>query len=510
MSDAKEYARRLVRGSAVVFLALIGSQLAALLLRMILARSFTEAEYGLFYSVFFFISFFGLFRELGLSSALVKFIPEFMVKKEYGKIRSSIAIVLGIQAAASALIVLCLITFSNHLALSFFRAGGAVPLIQILSAWFFIMLFLNFLTVFQGLQRMTVYAALQFLRNFLVVVSAVIFIWFLGFGIEGVALAYLVELSVVVGLAYLLLRLLYPKIFSSGGPSYGDLPRTMLRFAIPVFIGGIGGLVLGYTDTLMIQGFLGATDVGFYQVAYPASHFLWYLPTALVTVLLPMVSEIWTRKGEKILGKGVEILLKFSFLAILPAVVLFVTFPEIVINVLFGPKYLPASAALQVLSLVAIPYTLFMILSYVMQGVGRPIVATKVVLLIAVLNFFGNLLLIPIYGILGASAVTLLSYIVGAALLLVSSKKIIRLRVPFGSILKGLTGGILSFFLILGMKSVMEFHPWVELFAVMVPGLVFYVAWVLFTKAIDREEFVLLSHVMPIPRRLLKIAEKIL
>lgn len=509
MTDAKEYARRLVKGSAVVFLSLIGSQLAALLLRMILARSFTETEYGLFYSVFFFISFFGLFRELGLSSTLAKFIPEFAVKKEYGKIRSSIVLVLGIQALASALIVICLLIFSNHLAISFFRAEAAVPLIQILSAWFFITLFLNFLTVFQGLQRMTIYAALQFLRNFLVAVFAVIFVWFLGFGVEGVALAYLVELSVVVGLAYLLLRLLYPKIFSSVG-SDGGLSRAMFRFAIPVFVSGIGGLVLSYTDTLMIQGFLGATDVGFYQVAYPASHFLWYLPSALAAVLLPMVSEIWTRKEEKLLGRGMEVLLKFSFLAILPAVILFVAFPEIVINVLFGPKYLPASATLQVLSLTAVPYTLFMILSYVMQGVGKPFVATRVVLLIAVLNFFGNLLLIPIYGILGASAVTLLSYTVGAALLLASSKKIIRLKAPLGSITKGLGGGILAFFLILWLKSVIELHPWVELFTVMVPGLIFYVAELLFTKAIDRGDLVLLTHVVPIPKRLVKIAKKIL
>ncbi|MEM3658653.1 MAG: flippase [Candidatus Hadarchaeum sp.] len=509
MPDAREYARRLVRGSSVVFLALIGSQLAALLLRMILARSFSEAEYGLFYSVFFFISFFGLFRELGLSSALAKFIPEFVVKKQYGRIRSSLKIVLGIQAVASALIVLCLTLFSNQLALSFFRTWAAVPLLQILSAWFFVMLFLNFLTVFQGLQRMTVYAALQFLRNFLVVVFAVIFIWFLGFGIEGVALAYLVELSVVVGLAYLLLRMMYPEIFlpSSSG---GDLSGSLIRFAIPVFIGGIGGLVLSYMDTLMVQGFLGATDVGFYQVAYPTSHFLWYLPTALVTVLLPMVSEIWTKRGKKLLGKGLEILLKFSFLAILPAVIVFVAFPEIVINILFGPKYLPASATLQVLSLTAVPFTLFMILSYVMQGVGKPIVATKVVLTIAALNFFGNLLLIPTYRILGAAAATLLSYTFGAALLLASSREIIRLRAPFGSILKGLGGGILSFLLILWLKSIIELHPWVELFAVMIPGLVFYAAWLLFTKAIDREDLLLLAHVVPVPKRLLKVAQKIL
>ncbi len=119
MPDAHEYARRLIKGSAIVFVALIGSQFVAFLLRMFLARSLTVEEYGLFYAVFTFVSFFGLFRELGFGSALAKYIPEFNVKKRFGELKSSLVFTLTFEAVLSLSIAVLLYIFSGHLASGF-------------------------------------------------------------------------------------------------------------------------------------------------------------------------------------------------------------------------------------------------------------------------------------------------------------------------------------------------------------------------------------------------------
>jgi O-antigen/teichoic acid export membrane protein len=507
--DAGEYARRLVKGSAIVFIALIGSQFVAFLLRMFLARSLTVEEYGLFYAVFFFISFFEIFRDLGFGSALVKYIPEFNVKKQFGKLKSSIAFTLALRAVFALFIMALLFIFSDQIASSFLKTGAAAPIIQILAVWFFVMIFLPFLSVFQSFQDMPVYALLQFLRNFLVLILAVIIIKYFGFGVTGVALAYLIELSAVVILAFFLLRRRYPFIFRARTSITKPLVKKLSFFALPVFLGGLGGLIMTNMDTLMLTGLRTLSEVGFYQVAQPVSHFLWYFPIALITVLFPMVSEFWARRDKKLLIGALRLLVKFSFIAIVPGTIVLIAFPEIVINLLFGPEYLAGAAALQILSATAVPYTLFMIMSYTMQGIGKPLVSTKVVAVMAMVNFLGNLALIPFYGIEGAAVTTLASYVLGTVLLFYYSKRIIRFTAPASSLVKTILGGILTLLLILGLKSIIELSPWVEAFVVIVPSLVFYAVWILATRAVTKEDLRLIARIVPMPGWLVRAAGKV-
>ncbi|KUO42689.1 MAG: hypothetical protein APU95_04475 [Hadesarchaea archaeon YNP_N21] len=509
MPDAKEYASQLVKGSAIVFSSLIASQLVAFLLRMFLARELTVEEYGLFYAVFTFINFFGLFRDLGFGSALVKYTSEFNAKRMFRELKSSIAFTLGFEALLSLFIAAMLVIFSNQIALGFFRSGEAVPLIRILAAWFFVLTFTLFLSVFQGFRDMPAYALLQFLRNFLVLLFALVAVGYFGFGAQGVALAYLIELSAIVILAFLLLRRRYPLIFKAEVSITKKLVKKLSLFALPVFLGGIGGLVIYYTDTLMITAFRSLPEVGLYQVAQPVSHFLWYFPTALVTVLFPMVSEFWTRGEKRLLNMALSFIVKFSFILIMPATLIFIAFPEITINLLFGPEYLAGSTALQILSATAIAYTIFMILSYTMQGIGRPMVSTKVVAAMAIFNFLGNLALIPAYGINGAAMTTLASYVLGAVLLFYYSERILEFIAPVSSLAKTALGGVITLFLIFELKSLIELSPWVEAFVVIILSLVFYAAWILATRAVTREDLQLIARIIPMPKWLVRAAGKV-
>lgn len=509
MPDAHEYAGRLVKGSAVVFVSLIASQFVAFLLRAFLARSLTVEEYGLFYAVFFFISFFVLFRDLGFGSSLAKYIPEFRVRRQFGELKSSIAFSLSLYTVLSLSIVAVLFILSGPIASEFFRTEAAVPLIQVLSLWFFVMSFLLFLSVFQGFNDMPVYALLQFLRNFLVLILAVVIVGYLGFGVSGVALAYLIELSAIAVLAFVILRRRYPFIFKAKMSINKPLVKKLSFFAIPVFLGGLGGLIMGYMDTLMITGFRSLSEVGFYQVAYPISHFLWYFPTALVTVFFPMVSEFWAKREKKLLSGALRLLVKLSFIIIVPAVLIFIAFPQIIINLLFGPGYLAGATVLQILSATAIVYTLFMILSYTMQGIGKPIVSTKVVAVAAVCNLVGNLVLIPTYGIEGAAVATFASYLLGMGLIFYYSKEFMKFTAPYSSLLKTACGGLLTLLLILGLKSIIELHPWPEAFVVIVPSLVFYGLWILATRAVTKDDLELIARIVPMPKWLVRAARKL-
>ena len=82
MLMTRNYARHFVQSSMFVFMLQIAGVFIGYLLRLTLTRTMTVEEYGLLYAVMAFTGIFILFRDLGLNSAMIKFIPEFLYRKE--------------------------------------------------------------------------------------------------------------------------------------------------------------------------------------------------------------------------------------------------------------------------------------------------------------------------------------------------------------------------------------------------------------------------------------------
>jgi len=510
MPESKDYAKRLVKGSTIVFTAFIASEVIGVFLRMFLARSLTIEEYGLFYAVFTLVSFFILFRDLGLGSSLVKYIPEFTIRKQFAEIKSSIASVLLVQATFGFIVSAVLFLFSDYMALAIFRTLDASLPLRILSIWFFAaMLYPLMQNTFQGFQNMPAYASVSVFSILSVLLPAMLFVGVLGLGVSGVALAYLLA-AVVIGFSSLIFFIRrYPHVFQEKVSITKPLLKKLFTFALPLLIGAVAGLIISYTDTIMITIFRNLTDVGFYQVASPTARILWYIPLALTVILFPMISELWTRRKQALMGKMTHFLIKFSFVVIMPITFIFIAFPEIVINLLFGPGYLAGTTALQILAVTAIVYTPFMIFAQVMTGIGRPVILMKVVVFMACLNLVGNLALIPPYGIEGAAVATFTAHLLGLLLLAYYSRKFTKFSMPLSSLLKTLVGGTLTLLLILSLKFILVLSPWLEAFVVMIPSLLFYGVWILTTRAITRDDINLINEIVPMPRWITRFAKRL-
>jgi len=511
MPEPKDYAKRLVKGSTIVFTAFIASEVIGVFLRMILARSLTVAEYGLFYAIYAFISLFALFRDPGISSSLTKHIAEFTVHKRFAKIKSSIVFSLVVQVTAGLIISAVLFIFSDYIALAIFKTPIASLPLRILSVWFLVEAFRSLLSsMSQGFQNMPILALLNFSNVLLIFLSVVCFVGILGLGLNGVALAYPLAtiLVSIFGIVFFVKR--YRHVFQERVSVTRPLVKKLFAFAFPVFLGGFGGTILAYTDTLTITIFRTLPEVGYYQAAQPSARILWYITTTLTVVLYPMISELWAKKEKKLLRQALHFLIKFSFILIMPAALIFIVFPDIVINLLFGSSYLAGATVLQIFGAAALIYALYDILVTVIAGIGRPRATAKVVGAMGVFNLIGDLVLVPIYGIEGAAATTFAAFLLGLILLVYYARKFIGFTVPAAPLLKALMGGTLTLILILGIKSILTLPPWPKAFAVMIPGLLFYGAWILATKAITKDDLRLIAKIVPMPKWLVKAVGKII
>ena len=511
VSNSGNYAKRLAKGSTIVLTALIFSEIIAIVMRAFLARSLSPEEYGLFFGVFTVVSFFTLFRDLGLNSSLIKHIPEFAFKKQHAKIKSSIASVALIQSVAGFIILAVLLFFSDHIAITIFGTLKASIPLKILSLWFFVMIFVSLAqSAFNGLQNMFAYVLVNTINISLVLVLVVLIVGFFGYGTSGVSFAYVsaAVLTSVFSWAFFIER--YPQVSGEKTSITKANTKKLFIFALPLVAAGSAGLIIGYMDTIMIAMFRGLFDTGLYQAAQPMARILWYFSTALTMVLFPIISEIWAKREKNTLKKALHFLTKFSFIIILPIILVFISFPEIVINLIFGPNYVAAAMAFRILCAGQVVYILYKLLLTAMLGVGKSIVNLTTMFAMSVVNFFGNAMLIPLYGIEGAAVATFFSYLVGFILIFHYSGKIIKFPAPAKSIFKSLGGGVLMLLLIIALKSVFVMSPWIEAFVVVIPSLLFYCVWILATKAITKDDLRLIAKVVPIPKRLIALVGKII
>src|SRR3989338_2261974 len=131
------YTRKAVQGaSMILFMSLLAS-LLAYFMRVILARHLGPEEFGLFYAVFTFIIFFLFFRDLGFPKAIIKYVAEFKVLGQYGKIKSAILAVLSVQLVSSFIFGLAIYLFAPYLALTYFKNPEATSLLRLLIWYIF-------------------------------------------------------------------------------------------------------------------------------------------------------------------------------------------------------------------------------------------------------------------------------------------------------------------------------------------------------------------------------------
>jgi len=100
-----------------------------------------------------------------------------------------------------------------------------------------------------------------------------------------------------------------------------------------------------------------------------------------MAIILPLTSELWERKKTPSIAAGMNLVYKYSFVVVLPAVFLMVSFPDLIIKILFSAKYVEASSALIILAIGTIFMTLVRINFGLLAGIGpvlhRPLDRTR-------------------------------------------------------------------------------------------------------------------------------------
>lgn len=204
---------------------------------------------------------------------------------------------------------------------------------------------------------------------------------------------------------------------------------SLFAFSVWTFLSSSGYLVFSYADTIMIGYFMTEADVGIYRVALQLTSLAAFVTLALHTTLYPKISY-WEKQHdlphvESALARAFT----YSLLLAVPVVIGGWLLGERLLYFFYGESFAAGAGALAILLLVQVASVFMYLQTMCLNALDRPKDSFRVTAIAVIANIVLNLILIPAYGIVGASMATLITMVLNAALANRALSRSIRVRV---------------------------------------------------------------------------------
>ncbi len=363
---------------------------------ILLAKLMPAEGVGLFSTISNIAIFLTVFTTFGFNNSAAKLIPQYLEKgkQDYasGIVRFLFEKTIFLSIIVSALLLAFLEIFLPNY-LGFF---GALAVILYLIPNSLYIVSQGCLLGFQGMKNIFVTDALNYFAK--IIISAALI--YAGFSYFGPVIAFAV--STAIALAWRMRSMSFKKIDVN--------KKEIWEHSGPAMIGNIGVLLL-FQSTIIILGiFKNFADVGIFTIAFMLTTPVRAIFQSVSGSLMPMVSGKWAADSK---NNNIEALanqaIRYSLFLIMPALfVIFFFAPEMLLA-FAKADYLAGTASMQIISFASLLFGISYILFTVLYSIGDVRRNRDINLAGGISNTLLSLLLIPAFGMLGASVAYLLA-----------------------------------------------------------------------------------------------------
>ena len=431
---------------------------------------------------------------LGLQSGVTRQIAFFRGKKDSEKVSGIVKSSIQIALIASLFSSIFLFFLSDIISVKAFHSPElSTPLKIFAVAIPFSVLIVIFTSIFQGFDRVEPNVYFQnILRNVLLLLLLGIVILF-GLSFIDVVYAYLasIALTCIAFAVYAAKKL--PGSVKEENANAHSLRKELLLFSLPLLAITMLGMIMHWTDTLMLGYFKTPDVVGLYNVALPLANLIPVVLTSMNFLYVPIGSQLYSQNLMDELRRNYAILTKWMFALTLPLFLIILLFPESVLNILFGPRYIQASIALQILALGMFIHTFLGPNGVTLIITGKTRFSMWTSLIGAIMNIALNILLIPTLGIVGAAIASAASLAVINLLKSTGLYLLFRIHPFTKNYIKPILASVLLVFVIFTfVKSMFDVIPFWLLLMLLMLFLGAYGLSILVTKSFDKEDITML------------------
>jgi len=179
--------------------------------------------------------------------------------------------------------------------------------------------------------------------------------------------------------------------------------KNMLSKAMPMMFVTTLGMVMIWTDTLMLGVLKNEHEVGIYNVAFRLSQIL---PLPLIAA--PMIAAYYGKKEMENLASVAQKASNMILMVATPIFIFFLLFPKMLLG-LFGPQFLGGTNAFLMLIIGQFVNALTGPVGVILTMTGKQVQLRNIIFLAICMNIILNFILIPEFGINGAAFASMTS-----------------------------------------------------------------------------------------------------
>jgi len=387
----------------VNFVSLTSSEIISKILQLIifiyLARTLGNDEFGMFSLGFAFAFLIVIIADFGLESLLVR---EISRNRNAASKYLSNALMVKILLSIITLIVTYL--FLNVMAYS----TEVKSVVYILLSFTIIQSFtyLHY-SIFRAFEQMHYDASIKILRM-LILVGMVFYAIKNNFGLFGASLAFpLTELIVFIITA----SIVYSKFIKISFRFDYEFSKGMLKksslFCLSLVFSGL----FIYIDSIMLSKIRSTAEVGIYSAAAYIMLALIFIPVMYGNAIYPVISRFYIN-SKKSLKFAYEKSFKYMLIIGLPISAGIFVLSEKIILLLYGQQYMASSMVLAILSGYLFLRFLNVTSGFTLSSINRQGSRVFSQGIAALTSIVSNLILIPMYGFVGAAIATVVTEII--------------------------------------------------------------------------------------------------
>lgn len=481
--------RKIAKGGGLIFAGTLFGMAVQMINRVLIVRSVSMADYGIFSLGLILFSMAGTLSQGGFSQSVPRFLGYYRGKGDENRIRGIVKSAFKIELLLAGALTVAFFCGAPYIE-GFYQMEGLKTVLIVFAVGIPVFTLIRVITnIFRGFDRVepTLYfkdimtVSVRFLLLLVVVMVAP--------SLLHIVIVYVAALAVtgVFTMSYYYRN--QPIPLAGEAVSMG---KNLLFFSIPLFGTVFLAQLMKWTDVLMLGYFKSADLVGLYNGAVPLSAFIPLFLSSAGFIFVPVLSVLYSRGQLSEMKKTYSVITKWTYSCTLPLFLVIFVFSPLILTLLFGSDYEGASTALRILS---VAYVFHVSLGPIGQNLiilGRPkliMINNSAGLLI---NVVLNFLLIPLYGINGAATATAVTYVSLNILALMQVYRISGMH-PFSRnyvVSLGSSLGLLVVFF--AGFSIVTVQYWMLPFIVaLFVGSYFLV--MLVTKSFDREDIMLLK-----------------
>jgi len=456
MGDADQKAlNALAKGAGVTAIGMMISKALTYLYRVSIARFVGPEAYGQLSLALAVTGVTSTIAYLALGNGLKKFIPEFRTENDLASIKGMVLNALEMTVPLSLLLFGIVFFGAEFIATTFFDNRNIIPLIQILSLTIPIgtisSIFYDTTIGFNKIIYKT--SGVRIIQN-IVQLGLTLTLLILGYEVASAAWGWLAGTTIAAILGfYFMEKKTGPILFSKTKAKHHR--KKLLKFSAPLLLSGIIGTLLGWADTALLGYYMTDFEVGLYNAALPTAILILIPHKAIGSLAITSFSELKER-NKKAIQDSMQTATRWVFSLVLPTFLILTLFSEQVLTIMWGTQYTQASTALSILAIGYLIDALVGRVGSLLNATGH----TKYLLYnntaALTLNLVLNIILIPIYGFIGAAIATATSTILTNILMFVEVwRKENIISIPHTAIAKILITGLIPLTLVIGLDRIL-------------------------------------------------------